>query len=94
VLLASFRARVPLLAFSPSYVRAGALLALYVTPEQVGQQVASVVRGVLQGKSLPSSPLYAQNFSVAVNEHVARSLGLDLDANELGNQLRKREGSR
>ena len=92
VLLASFRARVPVLAFSPAYVRAGALMALYVTPTQVGQQVASVVRGVLQGKPLPSSPPYAQNFSVAVNEHVARSLGLVLDADGLASQLRQREG--
>ena len=92
VLLASFRARVPVLAFSPAYVRAGALLALYVTPTQVGQQVASVVRGVLQGKALPSSPAYAQNFSVAVNGHVARSLGLALDADGLASQLRQREG--
>ena len=93
VLLASFRARVPVLAFSPAYVRAGALLALYVTPTQVGQQVASVVRGVLQGKALPSSPAYAQSFSVAVNGHVARSLGLALDADGLASQLRQREGA-
>ena len=93
VLLASFRARVPVLAFSPAYVRAGALLALYVTPTQVGQQVASVVRGVLQGKALPSSPAYAQNFSVAVNGHVARSLGFALDADGLASQLRQREGA-
>jgi putative ABC transport system substrate-binding protein len=93
VLLASFRARVPVLAFSPAYVRAGALMALYVTPTQVGQQVASVARGVLQGKPLPSSPPYAQNFSVAVNEHVARSLGLALDADGLASQLRQREGA-
>lgn len=93
VLLASLRARVPVLAFSPAYVRAGALMALYVTPTQVGEQIASVVRGVLQGKPLPSSPPYAQNFSVAVNEHVARSLGLTLDAQGLSGQLRQREGS-
>ena len=93
VLLASFRARVPVLAFSPAYVRAGALMALYVTPTQVGQQVASVVRGVLQGKPLPTSPPYAQNFSVAVNEHVARSLGLALVADGLASQLRQREGA-
>jgi putative ABC transport system substrate-binding protein len=93
VLLASFRARVPLVAFSPAYVRAGALLALYVTPAQVGQQVASVARGVLQGKLLPASPLYAQSFSVSVNEYVARSLGLSFDVDSLIGQLRKREGS-
>ncbi|WP_210545668.1 ABC transporter substrate-binding protein [Rhodoferax sp. PAMC 29310] len=92
ILLASFRARVPLVAFSPAYVRAGAVLALYVTPNQIGQQVASLARGVLlQGKSLPIAPIYAQNFTVAVNEHVAHSLGLNITPDGLTGQLRKRE---
>lgn len=92
ILLASFRARVPLVAFSPAYVRAGAVLALFVTPAQVGQQVAALARGVvMQGKSLPVTPLYAQNFTIAVNEHVAHSLGLTMTADGLTRQLQKRE---
>ena len=93
ILLASFRAKVPLMAFSPAYVRAGALLALHVTPTQIGLQAAAIARSVLQGKSLSATPIYSQDFSVAVNEHVARSLGLTLDADALRAQLRRREGS-
>lgn len=93
ILLASFRARVPMVAFSPGYVRAGALLALYVTPVQIGQQAGEIARGVLQGKALPTQPAYAQRFSISVNAHVARSLGLDLDAGVLSSQLRRREGA-
>ncbi|WP_114972403.1 ABC transporter substrate-binding protein [Rhodoferax ferrireducens] len=92
ILLASFRAKVPLVAFSPAYVRAGALFALYVTPTQIGRQAATMARGVLQGKALPASPVYSQDFSVAVNEHVARSLGLTLEADALRTRLRSREG--
>jgi len=92
ILLASFRAKVPLVAFSPAYVRAGALLALHVTPTQIGQQAATIARGVLQGKALSTNPIYSQDFSVAVNEHVARSLGLTLDADTLRARLRSREG--
>jgi putative ABC transport system substrate-binding protein len=92
ILLASFRARIPMVAFSPAYVRAGALLALHVTPVQMGQQAAEIARGVLQGKALSPTPLYSQDVSVAVNEHVARSLGLTLDAEALREQLRRREG--
>jgi ABC-type uncharacterized transport system substrate-binding protein len=93
ILLASFRARVPMVAFSPAYVRAGALLALYVTPSQVGQQAGVIGRGVLQGKSLSATPLYSQDFSISVNEHVARSLGLSLDAESLRTRLRRREAA-
>jgi ABC-type uncharacterized transport system substrate-binding protein len=94
VLLTSFRARVPLVAFAPAYVRAGAVLALYVTPAQIGQQVALIARGaLLQGKSLPATPSYAQNFTIAVNEHVAHSLGLSMTVDGLTAQLRRREGA-
>lgn len=93
ILLASFRARVPLVAFSPAYARAGALLALHVTPTQTGLQAATIARAVLQGKALSTTPVYSQDFSIAVNEHVARSLGLTLDADALRAQLRRREGA-
>jgi ABC-type uncharacterized transport system substrate-binding protein len=91
ILLASFRARVPLVAFSPAYVRAGALFALHVTPMQIGLQAAAIARGVLQEKTLSATPLYSRDFSVTVNEHVARSLGLTLDADSLRERLLRRE---
>ena len=92
-LLTSFRVRVPMVAFSPAYVRAGALLALHVTPEQVGRQAAAIVGPVLQGKALPAVPVYSQEFTVAVNAHVARALDLTLDEKDLGERLRLRESS-
>lgn len=93
ILLTSFRARVPLVAFSPAYVRAGALMAVHVTPAQLGEQAAVIARGVLlQGKALPSAA-YSAHFSVAINEHVAHSLGLTLNAKTLEAQLHRREGS-
>lgn len=91
ILLASFRARVPMVAFSPAYVRAGALLAVHTTPSQIGRQAAVMVRHVLAGKALPATPQYPQDFSISVNEHVARSLGLALESNSLGERLRELE---
>ena len=92
-LLTSFRARVPMVAFSPAYVRAGALLALYATPEQVARQVAAMVGSALQGKVLPAVPVYSQEFTVGVNPHVARALDLKLDGQDLGERLRLREAA-
>ena len=90
-LLTSFRAKVPLIAFSPAYVKAGALFALHGTPEQVGRQAAGLAGGVIRGKALPTVPVYPQNFTVAVNAHVARSLALTLEAPALGDRLRRLE---
>jgi hypothetical protein len=93
ILLASFRARVPMLAYSPSYVRAGALLALYVTPAQLGVQAAGLAFGVLQGKTLPETALYSSDFQISVNDNVARALGLALDAETLQQRLLRSEAA-
>lgn len=91
LLLTTFRANVPVVAFSPAYVQAGALLALHTSPEQVGRQAAAVVLQALSGKPLPDSPLEANDFEVSVNTHVARSLNLSLDAQALRLALRRLE---
>lgn len=90
ILLASFRAQVPMLAFSPAYVRAGALMAVYSTPAQIGQQAGALARAALQGQAL-GAPQYPLQFQISVNEHVARSLGLKLDAASLTERLRRLE---
>jgi len=90
ILLASFRAGVPLVAFSPAYVRAGALLALYSTPAQIGAQAGRMARATLQGRPLPA-PQYPAQFTVTANRHVARALGLDLNAAALAARLQQME---
>ncbi len=78
ILMAAYRQRVPLIGFSPAYVRAGALLSLYSTPAQAGVQAAEVVRGVLGGRSLPP-PQGPRAFVIGVNADVARSLGIAIE---------------
>jgi putative ABC transport system substrate-binding protein len=90
ILLATYRARVPVMAFSPAYVKAGALLAVYSTPRQIGVQAGALARTVLQGGALPASQ-YPSEFSVAVNEHVARSLGMVLDEAALNERMHRME---
>ena len=91
ILLSSYRARVPFIGFSPAYVQAGAVFAVYSTPAMIGRQTAVMARAFLQGKPLPAMPQYPQEFNVSVNEQVARSLGLKLDAAALGERLRLME---
>lgn len=79
LLLTAFRWRVPVIGYSQSYVRAGALAAVYSTPAQVGADAADLVRTAARGQPLPA-PRYPRLFSVALNEHVAQTLGLRLPA--------------
>jgi ABC-type uncharacterized transport system substrate-binding protein len=91
ILMSSFHARIPLVAFSPAYVRAGAVLAVYTTPVQAGNQVADVVLGVLRGRPLPDHVLDPNDFDVGVNAHVARVLDVAPDAQTLRFALRRLE---
>lgn len=77
ILLATYRSRVPLIGFSAGYVKAGALGAIYSTPEQIAQQTAAIIRQYAETRVLPPAQ-FAKEFEVLVNEQVARSLGLTL----------------
>lgn len=90
VLMASYRAKLGVFAFSPAYVKAGAVAALYSTPVQIGTQAADAVRVLLRGGSV--APVqYPTDFSVSVNEHVARSLGVSIDETTLLERLKRME---
>ena len=90
LLTTAYRRQVPLIGFSPAWVKAGALLGLYSTPAQVGARGAELLRQALPGRNLPP-PQWPREFVVAANPDVARSLGLVLDAARLAEQLRQRE---
>lgn len=92
ILLTTFRRRSPVLGFSAAYVKAGALLGLYSTPTQIGEDAASAVLELLAGRPQPaiSAP---RRFEVGVNQTVARALGIELpSAQTLMRDLRREEG--
>lgn len=92
ILLTTYRARVPLVAFSPAYVKAGAVLALFSTPAQVARRAAEMTRSWLAGRGLPP-PQTPREFAVTTNAKVAASLGLQLDeAALIAEELRRLEG--
>lgn len=94
ILLATYRLGLPVVGFSAAYTRAGAVLALYSTPQQIGAQAAEMLRYYFSRGALPP-PQYPRDFVVSANPHVASSLGLALDdATVLEQRLREAEGRR
>jgi hypothetical protein len=87
ILLASYRSRDPVIGFSPGYVKAGALAAVYSTPAQIAGQAAQAIRQYGETRTLPPVQ-HPQLFEVAVNEQVGRSLGLAArEAKELRDEI-------
>lgn len=74
--LTSYRYRDPVVGYSRSLTRAGALLSLHSSPAQIGRQTAEWLLDALStpGTRLPAAA-YPTYFGVSVNEQVARSLG-------------------
>lgn len=94
ILLTTYRARVPMVAFSSAYVKAGAVVAVHSTPAQVARQTAQAVRDWLAGREPPAT-IYNREFAVVANERVAASLGLrPIDSEEVAAELRRQEGAR
>ena len=88
ILLMSYHAGIPVIGYSAAYQRAGAMVSLYSTPEQLARQVSEAVIAWTQGKGLSAiqEPKY---FTVGINTTVARSLGIELpDADTLEQKLR------
>jgi ABC-type uncharacterized transport system substrate-binding protein len=89
ILLTSYRKQVPLIGISQAYVKAGALCAIYSTPDQIAAQAAEVVRHYSESGKLPPAQ-YPKEFEVSVNTQVARSLDISVkNAAQLHEELRR-----
>lgn len=92
MLIAAYRQRVPVVGYAATHVRAGAVLALHTEPQQAGQELAQLARRVLSERRVPAAGP-ARLWNVALNDQVARSLGLVLpDAASLTQALQRGEG--
>jgi putative ABC transport system substrate-binding protein len=83
LLYMAYQKEIPVIGFSRAIVDAGALAAIYSTPEQIGRQAAEILLRVAlvsmntnnETWRLPPAQ-YPEYFEVAINDSVARSLKL------------------
>lgn len=82
ILLTSYRHQKPVFGYSQSYVRAGALAAVYSSSKQLAKQAAEIALESQQSPSLLPPPQSPKYFSIMVNYQVARSLNITLKSDE------------
>ncbi len=78
ILLAAYRLRKPVISYSRAHVRAGALGALYATPEQIGDQIAELALDWIRGEPPDRSYSLARHFAIEINHQVASALNIEL----------------
>ena len=82
ILLETYRTGIPLIGFSPAYVRAGGLFTVFSKPEQIAKQASMLSKAYIDTGKL-AGPQYPNKFDVTVNRQVARSLGIQIQANDV-----------
>ncbi|AXS78685.1 hypothetical protein HYN24_00700 [Dechloromonas sp. HYN0024] len=75
ILITTFRYQRPVIGYSPAFVNAGALAALYSTPAQIARQTVDLIMAHGTNLSAPTGP---SQFAIAINSNVAQSLGLKI----------------
>ena len=83
ILLTAYIHKTPVVSYSPAYVRAGALMAVYSSPAELGKYVGEKLVELKSRKywnlDEPGHPKY---FSIALNEKVARSMGISISSTD------------
>lgn len=84
LLLTTYRYKIPVVGLSKAYVDAGALLAVYSTPENIGRQVSQIIASLpATGVATLPTPGYPRHYTVSVNRRVAASLDLVLEGEDV-----------
>jgi putative ABC transport system substrate-binding protein len=91
LILGAYMRGVALVGYSQALVKAGALMAVHSTPEQLGMDAANMVREAMKNRLqvLPDSR-YPRLFSVSVNYQLARALRYKLPTEDILEQRIRR----
>lgn len=94
IFLTSYRHRRPVIGFTAAYVRAGAVAAVFSSPEDIARQAAALLAKVRDPRQMASAILPPTRYQVAINDRVLRALGLaPLTEAELAERVRAGESA-
>ncbi len=83
ILLTAYRHRKPVIGYSESFVQAGAIAAVYSSPETAGDRAAAIVSDFFNNQWQFSRNInFTDDFSISTNERVAESLDIELPDTE------------
>lgn len=95
ILLLSYRNNIPVIGFSKSFVTAGALAAVYSTPEQIAQNAVELINQFMLDNGFNKPFHHPEYYSIITNNNVARTLGISADLNnKLADRIKELELSR
>ena len=96
LILGAYLENLPLVGYSQALVKAGALMSVHTTPEQLGMQAAELVDGAFWNDTgRKGGRIYPRYYQVSVNYQVANALRIELPSeSEIKSNLERMEGIR
>lgn len=80
IILSSYHANVPIISYSKSFAKAGAMIGLYSGIDDLAKTTLSVITAISSGSPVTKKEIYPDNFAVEINYAVARSLNIEIDS--------------
>lgn len=78
ILMTTYHAGIPVIGYSKPYVKAGSLMSIYASIDDMARNTSEVLKNMVRTKLLPK-PDYCKYYSIELNTQVAGSLGIKLD---------------
>lgn len=80
IILSTYHANVPIIAYSKAFSKAGALVSLYSNVDNIAETTASIINKIIINGSLIQKEHYPANFTIKINYAVARSLNINIES--------------
>lgn len=84
IILSTYHANVPIIAYSKSFAKAGALISLYSSIDDIAAKTANIVNTIItEDGPLTQKEYYPDDFTIEINSAVARSLNINIDTENM-----------
>lgn len=83
ILLTAYRHRKPVIGYSDSFVQAGAVAAVYTSPDSIGDKAARIISGFFDNNwQFNRNVYFTDDFSISTNRQAATSLEITIPSDE------------
>lgn len=93
ILLTAYRYKKPILGISTGYLKAGALAAIFSTPQQLTEQLIEEIEAISHGKHLHRHLVFPNRFAIDINRKIAPAfnMGMHMDLEKMKKDLMLQE---
>lgn len=79
IILSTYHSNVPIIAYSKSFAKAGALISLHSNIDHISDKTANIASKILNKNPLTENEFYPDDYSLEINLAVATSLNINID---------------